>query len=96
MANGSVYRLLHETSFQMDYKYVPSCPMSIFSMMKKWAMETAQGMLYLHNSKPPVLHRDLKSHNLLVDSNMKVKISDFGLSKVVDHLNKYENLMSTF
>jgi len=41
-------------------------------------------MTYLHNSKPVILHRDLKSHNLLVDEHYKVKISDFGLSKVMD------------
>lgn len=37
--------------------------------------ETAlQGMFYLHNRKPPVLHRDLKSANLLVDSKWQVKV----------------------
>jgi len=38
-------------------------------------------MCYLHQSKPRVVHRDLKSLNLLVDENYHVKVADFGLSK---------------
>lgn len=36
---------------------------------------------YLHSHEPPIVHRDLKSPNLLVDSQWHVKISDFNLSK---------------
>ena len=35
----------------------------------------ARGMLYLHDSRPPVIHRDLKSPNLLVDKDCNVKVS---------------------
>jgi serine/threonine protein kinase len=35
----------------------------------------ARGMLYLHDSRPPVIHRDLKSPNLLVDRAGQVKVS---------------------
>ena len=41
----------------------------------------APGMLFLHLSKPPILHRDLKSLNLLVDNNNTVKVADFGISE---------------
>eukprot|EP00268_Persea_americana_P046746 TRINITY_DN4829_c0_g1_i5.p1 TRINITY_DN4829_c0_g1~~TRINITY_DN4829_c0_g1_i5.p1 ORF type:complete len:194 (-),score=49.72 TRINITY_DN4829_c0_g1_i5:1148-1729(-) len=39
-------------------------------------------MNYLHNSTPVIVHRDLKSPNLLVDKNWVVKVCDFGLSRM--------------
>ncbi|EKX47066.1 hypothetical protein GUITHDRAFT_106982 [Guillardia theta CCMP2712] len=45
------------------------------------ALQAAKGMLYLHSLRPPVLHRDLKSPNLLVQSDFSIKIADFGLSR---------------
>ncbi len=36
-----------------------------------------KGMNYLHRCSPPVVHRDLKSPNLLVDKNWTVKVSSF-------------------
>jgi ABC-type phosphate transport system substrate-binding protein len=48
------------------------------------ALDAAKGMVYLHSSKPPILHRDLKSANLFVDKNWTVKVGDFGLSRVLD------------
>lgn len=55
-----------------------------------WAIQkvltgTARGLLYLHSActhKPPIIHRDLKSANLLLDDNLNVKICDFGLAKL--------------
>jgi hypothetical protein len=45
------------------------------------ALDAALGMNYLHHSN--IIHADLKSSNLLVDINYNVKVSDFGLSKVL-------------
>uniref|UniRef100_H3HDP2 non-specific serine/threonine protein kinase n=1 Tax=Phytophthora ramorum TaxID=164328 RepID=H3HDP2_PHYRM len=50
-----------------------------------FARDTALGMNYLHSFQPPILHRDLKSPNLLIDSAYSLKISDFGLARVRAH-----------
>ena len=43
--------------------------------------ETCLGLKYLHSRKPVVIHRDLKSMNVLVDDNMTAKLTDFGISR---------------
>ncbi|KAA6419342.1 MAG: kinase [Trebouxia sp. A1-2] len=47
------------------------------------ALDAAKGMLQLHSHKPPILHRDLKSPNLLVDKHWRVKVTDFNLSSML-------------
>jgi GAF domain-containing protein len=54
-----------------------------FAMKVQCALDAAQGMLYLHNSNPVILHRDLKSDNLLVTSDWTVKVADFGLTRFI-------------
>ncbi len=46
------------------------------------ALDIAKGLLYLHNRE--VLHRDLKTANILVNAQGQAKLSDFGLSKTAD------------
>ncbi|RHY32467.1 hypothetical protein DYB32_002537 [Aphanomyces invadans] len=58
----------------------------IHRSIDRFINDTAKGMSYLHNFQPPILHRDLKSPNLLVDCHYAIKISDFGLSRVKAHV----------
>eukprot|EP00268_Persea_americana_P058000 TRINITY_DN6985_c0_g1_i3.p1 TRINITY_DN6985_c0_g1~~TRINITY_DN6985_c0_g1_i3.p1 ORF type:complete len:1028 (+),score=201.19 TRINITY_DN6985_c0_g1_i3:117-3086(+) len=48
----------------------------------KIAMEAAKGLCYLHHDCCPlILHRDVKSNNILLDSNFEAHVADFGLAK---------------
>ncbi|CAN6700057.1 unnamed protein product [Malus baccata var. baccata] len=52
----------------------------------KIAQGLASGLLYLHQEwEQCVLHRDIKSSNLMLDSNFNAKLGDFGLARLVDH-----------
>lgn len=46
------------------------------------SLSVARAMRYLHTREPPILHLDLKSPNILIDSSWRVKVSDFGLSRI--------------
>lgn len=52
--------------------------------IKSWARQILQGLVYLHEHDPPVIHRDLKCDNIFVNGHLgQVKIGDLGLAAII-------------
>lgn len=66
MTNGSLNNLLANHNFMWQKK---------FQMIH----EISMGMNFIHSMKPPLLHLNLKTSNILLDDHLHVKISDFGI-----------------
>ncbi|KAL8215048.1 hypothetical protein R6Q57_004497 [Mikania cordata] len=53
------------------------------------AIGVAQGLAYLHHDcRPPVIHRDVKPNNILLDGNLEARIADFGLARMMVKKNE--------
>eukprot|EP01125_Pyxidicula_operculata_P004210 TRINITY_DN1621_c1_g1_i1.p1 TRINITY_DN1621_c1_g1~~TRINITY_DN1621_c1_g1_i1.p1 ORF type:complete len:996 (+),score=277.91 TRINITY_DN1621_c1_g1_i1:238-3225(+) len=59
----------------------PSEPIITWERVLQWSLEVAKAINVLHTWKPIIVHRDLKTLNLLLDVNFSIKICDFGLSR---------------
>ncbi|CAI0408220.1 unnamed protein product [Linum tenue] len=74
MPNGSIHDLLcgrHEKAASLGTRLTI-------------ALGAAKGILYLHaEADPPIIHRDIKANNILLDSKLTPKVSDFGISRLV-------------
>lgn len=77
LPNGDLHGLLHDAKNEMDINYFDVLLMSI---------DIARGMEYLHGKN--MIHRDLKTHNLLLDEEYRVKVTDFGTAKHLSQIKQ--------
>eukprot|EP00980_Cylindrotheca_fusiformis_P017254 scaffold5338_cov112-Cylindrotheca_fusiformis.AAC.1 len=69
MDHGSLYDVLHNETMHIES-----------NLLLHILQDVSQGMRFLHSSIPQVIHCDIKSANILVDSRFRAKVADFGLS----------------
>ncbi|XP_042006250.1 probable serine/threonine-protein kinase PBL21 isoform X1 [Salvia splendens] len=77
-----VYEFMQMGSLENHLFEPTQMPLS-WSTRMKIAVDAARGLEYLHcKVNPPVIYRDLKSSNILLDNDFNAKLSDFGLAKL--------------
>lgn len=68
--------------------HVASRPVMDWALRVKVAIGAARGIAYLHEDcHPRIIHRDIKSANILIDDNFEAKVADFGLAKLAEELD---------
>jgi len=82
MPGGSLHHLLHVRKLRLP-------PGHALNM----CLQLADGVLYLHSQTPVVVHRDLKSLNVVLDLKLNIKLCDFGLTESMErtHITKKNN-----
>ncbi|WVZ12923.1 hypothetical protein V8G54_017453 [Vigna mungo] len=79
LPRGSLENQLFRSKISMAiYRFTASLP---WSTRMKIAAGAAKGLAFLHEAKKPVIYRDFKASNILLDSDYNAKLSDFGLAK---------------
>ncbi|GAB4852205.1 hypothetical protein Ancab_016397 [Ancistrocladus abbreviatus] len=89
--NGNLEQWLHGD--------VGSCSPLTWDIRMNIIIGTAKGLTYLHEGlEPKVVHRDIKSSNILLDKQWNSKVSDFGLAKLLGSERNYvtTRVMGTF
>ena len=76
LCGDSLFSVLHtpaECHWRGAAKRIPE------AQTVRWATGVAEAMAFLHAQSPRIVHRDLKSHNLLLAADGRLKLCDFGL-----------------
>ncbi|XP_015580902.2 receptor-like protein kinase BRI1-like 3 [Ricinus communis] len=80
---GSLEAVLHDRS-------KGGCSRLDWTARKKIAIGSARGLAFLHHSCiPHIIHRDMKSSNVLLDENFEARVSDFGMARLVNALDTH-------
>lgn len=79
MEGGDLERYYRAQADKLGYAYRP--PVAKFL---RWSSSVARALAFLHGSSTPVIHRDLKPLNLLLNRSEDLKVTDFGISRVVE------------
>ncbi|CAN6547052.1 unnamed protein product [Malus baccata var. baccata] len=85
MPRGSLENHLFKISFRIINLHMHACGLSIslpWATRLKIAIGAAEGLAFLHGAETPVIYRDFKTSNVLLDSDFTAKLSDFGLAKM--------------
>ncbi|XP_050375092.1 probable LRR receptor-like serine/threonine-protein kinase At1g67720 isoform X2 [Argentina anserina] len=77
-----VYEYMHNGTLR-DHLHGSTAPKHLDWLIRlRIAEDAAKGLEYLHTGcNPSIIHRDVKTSNILLDNNMRAKVSDFGLSR---------------
>ena len=92
--NGSLADRMHDEEFGPSVHWLPVSSADTTTTRLDIATDISKAMRYLHQLEDPVLHRDLKSANVLLDVSWKAKVADFGVSRVQD--NEMTMVRATF
>ncbi|KAK8482008.1 hypothetical protein V6N11_071035 [Hibiscus sabdariffa] len=89
ISNGNLYDSLHGMNYPGTSSGVRNTELN-WSRRFDIALGTARALSYLHHDcRPPILHLNIKSTNILLDESYKAKLSDYGLVKLLPILDNY-------
>lgn len=89
---GNLDQWLHDPTISSSSGYddvsMPRVSLS-WELRLKIIRGIANGLLYLHGLEKPIIHRDIKASNILLDSDFEAHIADFGLARRIDTSNSH-------
>ncbi|KAL8264868.1 hypothetical protein R6Q59_022998 [Mikania micrantha] len=87
MSGGMLHDLLHLTS--------PGSSPPSWGRRARMAIQIARAIRFLHKSNPLIIHRDIKSENILFDSKSNARLADFGLAVHISSYDPFSQLVDS-